>query len=77
MSDTIDTIEVRANVIMTTASLKAIVENTKKFADPDEKGHYKVDTADAVSRLISRFLLERDFETFARDEGNYPALGHS
>ena len=55
MSDTIDTIEVHANVIMTTASLKAIVENTKKFTEPDEKGHYKVDTAEAVNRMISRY----------------------
>ncbi len=38
MSDTIDTIEVHANVIMTTASLKAIVENTKKFTEPGREG---------------------------------------
>ena len=72
MSDTIDTIEVHANVIMTTASLKAIVENMKKIAGQDEKGHVKVDTADAVNKMISRFLLERDFETFTRDKNNYP-----
>ena len=75
MSDTIDTIEVHANVIMTTASLKAIVENTKNFTEPDEKGHYKVDTAEAVNRMISRFLLERDFEAFVKDETHYPAFG--
>jgi hypothetical protein len=75
MSDTIDTIEVHANVIMTTASLKAIVENMKKTAGQDEKGHYKVDTADAVNKMISRFLLERDFEAFARDDSNYPPFG--
>jgi len=76
MSDTIDTIEVHANVIMTTASLKAIVENMKKIAGQDEKGHVKVDTADAVNKMISRFLLERDFEAFARDEKNYPPFGY-
>ena len=75
MSDTIDTIEVRANVIITTASLKAIVENIKKIAGQDEKGHYKVDTADAVNKMISRFLLERDFEAFAKDENSYPPFG--
>jgi len=75
MTDAIDTIEVRANVIMTTASLKAIVENTKKFSQKDEKGRYRVDTADAVGKMISRFLLEMDFEAFAQDEGNYPPLG--
>ena len=32
MSYDIDTIEVHTNVIMTTESLKAVVENTKKIA---------------------------------------------
>lgn len=68
----VDTIEIHTNVIMTTASLKAIVQNTKKLAGPDEKGRYKVDTADAVGKMVSRFLLEKDFEAFAEDEDNYP-----
>ena len=72
MSDAIDTIEVHANVIMTTESLKAIVENTRKISGKNVKGHYKVDTADAVGKMISRFLLEKDFEAFARDESYYP-----
>jgi hypothetical protein len=75
MSDDVDTIEVRANVIMTTESLKAIVDNTKRCAQRDEKGRYQVDTADAVGKMISRFLLENDFEAFAKDESNYPPLG--
>jgi hypothetical protein len=51
------------------------VENMKKIAGQDEKGHVKVDTADAVNKMISRFLLERDFEAFARNENNYPPSG--
>ena len=74
MSESNDTIEVRANIVMTTASLKAIVANTKRVSGRNEKGHYKVDTADAVGFLVSRFLLERDFEGFAEDENNYPPL---
>ena len=72
MNAAVDTIEVRANVIMTTASLKAIVENTRKTSIRDEKGRYQVDTAAAVGKMISRFLLENDFEAFAEDENNYP-----
>ena len=72
MSDAIDTIEIHTNVIMTTESLKAIVENTREISGKNEKGHYKVDTADAVGKMISRFLLENDFEAFARDKSNYP-----
>ena len=71
MTDAIDTIEVHANIIMTTESLKTIVKNTKKMVGMNEKGHYKVDTADAVSGMVSRFLLEMDFESFVKDEKNY------
>ena len=71
MSETQDTIVVRANVEMTTASLQAIVANAKKVSGPDEKGVYRVDTADQVSAMISRFLLENNFESFVKDIENY------
>ena len=75
MKDLVDTIEVHTNVIMTTESLKAVVANTKRITPPDEKGRWRVDTADAVGKMISRFLLEKDFEAFARDARNYPPFG--
>jgi len=59
-----DTIVVNANVEMTTGSLQTIVENAKKKVGRDEKGFYRVDTADKVSEMISRFLLEKDFEGY-------------
>jgi hypothetical protein len=71
MSETQNTIVVRANVEMTTASLQAIVANAKKVSGPDEKGVYRVDTADQVSAMISRFLLENNFESFVKDIENY------
>ncbi len=71
MSESKDTMVVRANVEMTTASLQAIVENAKKVAGRDEKGRYRVDTADKVSEMISRFLLENDFESFVKNIENY------
>ena len=66
-----DTLMVRANVEMTAAALQAIVENAKKVSGPDEKGVYRVDTADKVSEMISRFLLENDFEGFVKNIHNY------
>jgi hypothetical protein len=71
MPESRDTIVVRANVEITTAALQAIVQNAKEVQGPDEKGVYRLDTADAVSEMISRFLLEKDFEAFAKDIGNY------
>lgn len=66
-----DTLMVRANIEMTAASLQAIVENAKKVSGPNEKGVYRVDTADKVSEMISRFLLENDFESFVKNVDNY------
>ena len=65
-----DMITVNVNVDITTESLKAIVENAKKIAGRNEKGVYKVDTADKVSEMISKFLMENDFETYAKEIGN-------
>jgi hypothetical protein len=66
-----NTLAVRANVEMTPASLQWIVENAKKLAGADEKGYYTVDTADKVGEMISRFLLEKDFESYVKDIENF------
>lgn len=71
MSQPEDTIAVNVVVEMTTDSLKAIVENAKRLSGRNEKGHYMVDTADKVSEMISRFLLEKDFEGFVKSTENY------
>ena len=63
-------ITVNVNVDITSETLKAIVENAKKIAGRNEKGVYKVDTADKVSEMISKFLMENDFETYAKKIGN-------
>ena len=71
MSDEKETLIVRANVEITADALKAVVENVKKIRGPNEKGVYKVDPADKVAEMISRFLLENDFESFVKDAENY------
>ncbi len=64
---------VNANADITAASLQAVVENVKKIASSEGEGGYPLDPADVVSEMISRFLLEKDFENFVKDEGNYPS----
>ncbi|OEU79879.1 MAG: hypothetical protein BA872_10105 [Desulfobacterales bacterium C00003060] len=66
-----DTLVIRANVEVTASSLQAIVQNAKKVSGADEKGVYRVDTADKVSEMISRFLMENDFEGFVKNIDNY------
>jgi hypothetical protein len=43
---------------------KKIFENVKQIAGRDEKGVYRVETADKVSEMISRFLFDNDFESY-------------
>jgi hypothetical protein len=71
MTDSQETITVSVNVEITPASLQAIVENAKKIAGANERGFYRVDTADKVSEMISRFLMEKDFESYAATIENY------
>ncbi len=67
-----DTIKIHVNIELTPTALQAVVDNAKKIAGTDQRGVYKVDTAEKVSEMITRFLLEKDFETYAKDIGNYP-----
>ena len=62
-----DTIIINANIEITTRSLQTIVENAKNKAGRDNKGIYRVDTADKVSEMISRFLMEKDFDSYVED----------
>jgi hypothetical protein len=66
-----DTIAVNVVVEITPGSIQAIVEHAKRLAGRNDKGYYQVDTADKVSEMISRFLLEKDFETYVSDANNY------
>ena len=71
MPETSPAVQVHVNVELTAAALQAVVANSKQKAGPDQDGRYRVDTADALSELISRFLKEKDFDAFASDLANY------
>ena len=71
MNTSTDTIAVKVVVEVTPASLQAIVEHAKRMVGRNEKGHYQVDTADKVSEMISKFLLEKDFEGYVKNSKNY------
>ena len=69
-----DTIVVSATVEMTTRSLQDIVSMAKALTGRDHEGRYRVDTAEVVNQMISRFLLEKDFEGYVRQQENYAGL---
>ena len=69
-----DKLSVHVNVHITAATLQSIVSNAKQVATQDANGAYRIDTADQVSLMITRFLDEKDFETYVKDIDNYKAL---
>jgi hypothetical protein len=71
MNESKEIITVHVNIDLTAASLQAIVENAKKIAGHDSKGIYRVDTAEWVNQMVSRFLMENDFESYAKNIENY------
>ncbi len=71
MTEAKDMITVHVNLEITATSLQTIVENAKHIAGCDETGVYRVDTADKVSEMISRFLQDNDFESYVKNIENY------
>lgn len=65
------TLAVNVVIELSPSALQAIVENAKRLAGRNEKGHYNVDTADKVGEMVSRFLAANDFEGFVNDPDNY------
>ena len=72
MEDPRPTLIINTTVEITAQALEAIVENAKRIAGCDEKGRYHVDTADKVGEMITRFLFEKDFESYTQDINNFP-----
>lgn len=71
MNDSNDTLLISATIEIPAAALEAIVDNAKKKAGPDASGVFRVDTAEAVNELITKFLGARDFMDFVSDPKNY------
>ncbi len=71
MSENSPLVRVHVNIELSATSLQAVVANSKKKVGRDELGRYRVDTADALAALISKFLQEKDFDGFTRDMDNY------
>lgn len=65
---------VHVNVQISSDALQAIVANSKLIATKDADGICRVDPADQLSKMISRFLDEMDFDTYVLNIENYTPL---
>lgn len=70
MNEVKEMVAIHANIEITTDALEAIVKNAKSLTGRNEKGHYRVDTAELVNKMISHFLLAKDFETYVTNPDN-------
>ncbi len=66
-----ETVTVHVNIDIPVDALQAIVAIAKEKAGKNEKGHYRVDTADKVGEIVTKFLLQTDFVSFASDPAHY------
>ncbi len=71
MRTSTEMIDVNVIVAMPVDALQAIVANAKALSPPDDKGHYHIDTADKVGEMISKFLVAKDFASYAANIDNY------
>jgi hypothetical protein len=66
-----DKLAVHVIVNISADALQAIVANAKQLAAKDADGICRVDPADQLSIMISRFLDEKDFDKYVLDLANY------
>jgi hypothetical protein len=66
-----DKLNIHVNIQISANALQAVVANAKQTVPKSPDGTYRVDTADFVGTMVSRFLDQKDFESFAMDVGNY------
>lgn len=64
-------ITINTHIKIPAAIIETVVKNTKQMAGADEKGRYRVDTAEKLNELISRFLEIKNFSEYVSDIRNY------
>lgn len=71
MIHTKKTITINAIIDINTETLESIVENENKATGFSKNESSSIDTAGKLGELISRFLSENDFDSFAKNMENY------
>ena len=69
-----DTLRVNVTIDIAGETLQTIVQTAKEIVGRDEKGHYRIDTADLLEDLLSAFIAAKGFDAYVADRGNYGFL---
>jgi hypothetical protein len=66
-----DRVTINARIRIPAVITETVVKNAKQVAGADEKGVYRVDTAEKLNELIGHFLETGDFAGYVSDIRNY------
>jgi len=66
------TVTISAVLEIEPEALEAVVANAKMKMGRNEKGYYRIDTADILNAMISRFLQQKNFTAYAGEMANLP-----
>ena len=69
-----NTVRVNVTIDMSGETLQTIVQTAKGIVGRNEKGYYRIDTADLLEDLLSAFIVEKGFDAYVADKGNYGFL---
>ena len=74
MDNNSDTVRVNVTIDIAGETLQTIVQTAKDIVGRNEKGHYRIDTADLLEDLLSAFIADKGFDAYVAESGNYRFL---
>ena len=74
MTDQDNTMRVNVTIEISGETLNTIVQTAKEIVGRNEKGHYRIDTADLLEDLLSNFIRENGFKDYVADQSRYGFL---
>lgn len=74
MGDQSKTVRVNVTIAIAGETLQTMVQRAKEIVGRNERGHYRIDTADLLEDLLSAFISERGFDAYVADKENYGFL---
>mgnify|MGYP000426326647 CR=1 FL=1 len=74
MGNRANTVNVNVTLAVSGETLQTIVRTAKEIVGRNDKGHYRIDTADLLEDLLSNFIDENGFDAYVADRVNYGFL---